>query len=186
MRGFEFCPPLSRLEIWSAGCRLPSFDLLSCWDICLLDRFSLLIGSNWIFFVFCFFFCLDFLQPFVTEMFSFMEQMNMSVSISSWNSYFVGTLPGALFRVSALMRFSPVICVISLVNLIRHIRKCLILDVSPSRCLIFSSCSRGLWFVSLKNFDSPFKKSADFLQHCMTDNASYSIFAYLCSVSVCL
>ena len=54
MLGFEFhlCLSLIQLEFWSADCLLPSFDLLSCWEIGLLYHFSLLIRSDWIFFVF--------------------------------------------------------------------------------------------------------------------------------------
>ena len=43
---------LSQLEFWSADCRLPSFDLSCCREICLSYRFSLLIESDWVFFVF--------------------------------------------------------------------------------------------------------------------------------------
>ena len=42
----------SELEFWSAERRLPSFDLSRRREICLLYHFSLLIGSDWVFFVF--------------------------------------------------------------------------------------------------------------------------------------
>ena len=46
--------PLSvcQLEFWSADRRQPLFDLPRCREICLLYRFSLLIRSDWVFFVF--------------------------------------------------------------------------------------------------------------------------------------
>ena len=40
---------LSQLEFWSADCRLPSFDLSHCREICLLYNFSPLIRSDWVF-----------------------------------------------------------------------------------------------------------------------------------------
>ena len=43
---------LSQLEFWVYWCQLPSFDLPCCREICLLYRFSLLIGSDWVFGVF--------------------------------------------------------------------------------------------------------------------------------------
>ena len=50
--GFKFCPPSLR---WSSGQQTVVCLLLiwpCCREICLLYRFSLLIGSNWVFFVF--------------------------------------------------------------------------------------------------------------------------------------
>ena len=46
-------PPLSlRVKVLVCWCRLTSFNLPRCREICLLYRFSLLIGSNWVFFAF--------------------------------------------------------------------------------------------------------------------------------------
>ena len=49
IHGFKFCHSFSELEF--LVCWL-SFDLRCCREMCLLYRFSLLIGSIWIFFVF--------------------------------------------------------------------------------------------------------------------------------------
>ena len=56
MHDFEFPPPLSlslsELEFWSAGVLFLLLILLHCREICLLQRFCLPNGSNWVFFVF--------------------------------------------------------------------------------------------------------------------------------------
>ena len=82
------------------------------------------------------------------------------------------------------MRFFPAVCVISLETLIKRIRKRWILGVSSSKRLVFNSTNDGLWSISTVNLCSPIRKSANFSQHQVTARTSFSIWAYLCSVSV--